>query len=214
MKSVLLQQRHERDYLAAKSYQKRYINIPIKDYLQSPLIKVVSGARRAGKSVFCLQMLDGTNYAYLNFDDNKLLQDFDEDRVTQLLQEVYPDYEYLLLDEIQNLDRWELWIEKLYRRGTNLILTGSNAKLLSSELSTVLTGRYLKIEILPFSLKENLSYLKIDQHPETPEQCGKFMHEVDEYMQYGGYAEVIKSRTLTQTYLQGVYDTVLLKDII
>ena len=214
MRSIILQHRHERDYLAEKDYQKRYVNIPVAEYLQSPLIKVVSGARRAGKSVFCLQMLQGKNYAYLNFDDSKLLQGFDEDIVTQLLQEVYPGYEYLFLDEIQNMDGWELWIEKLYRRGTNLILTGSNAKLLSSELSTVLSGRYLKIEILPFSLEEDLSYLGINKHPEIPEQRGMFMHEVDDYMQYGGYAEVIKSRSLTQTYLQGVYDTVLLKDII
>ena len=214
MREIILQHRHERDYLAAKSYQQRYVNIPVKEYLQSPLIKVVSGARRAGKSVFCLQMLQGTNYAYLNFDDSKLLQGFDEDTVTQLLQEVYPGYEYLMLDEIQNLDGWELWIEKLYRRGTNLILTGSNAKLLSSELSTVLSGRYLKIEILPFSLEEDLSYLGVPREWETPEQRGVFMHDVDDYMQYGGYAEVVKSRSLTQTYLQGVYDTVLLKDII
>lgn len=214
MKAIILQHRHERDYLAAKDYQQRYVNISVEDYLQSPLIKVVSGARRAGKSVFCLQMLQGKNYAYLNFDDSKLLQGFDEDTVTQLLQEVYPGYEYLMLDEIQNLDGWEFWIEKLYRRGTNLILTGSNAKLLSSELSTVLSGRYLKIEILPFSLEEDLSYLAVPLECETPEQRGVFMHEVDEYMQYGGYAEVVKSRSLTQTYLQGVYDTVLLKDII
>ena len=110
MKAIILQHRHERDYLAAKEYQKRCVNISVAEYLHSPLIKVVSGARRAGKSVFCLQMLQGTNYAYLNFDDSKLLQGFDEDIVTKLLQEVYPGYEYLLLDEIQNLDGWELWI--------------------------------------------------------------------------------------------------------
>ena len=98
MRSIILQHRHERDYLAEKDYQKRYVNIPVAEYLQSPLIKVVSGARRAGKSVFCLQMLQGKNYAYLNFDDSKLLQGFDEDIVTQLLQEVYPGYEYLFLD--------------------------------------------------------------------------------------------------------------------
>lgn len=59
------------------------------------------------------------------------------------LDDVYPGYDFMLLDEVQNLPDWDLWIGKLYRRGKNLIITGSNAKMLSSEMATVLTGRYL-----------------------------------------------------------------------
>ncbi len=214
MKTTLLQQRQERDYLASKNYLKRHVEINIDDYLKSNLIKVIIGPRRAGKSVFGLQMMKGRNYAYLNFDDNQLLKVFDESQIMQVLQEVYPNFEYLMLDEIQNLDGWERWVETLYRRGVNMIITGSNAKLLSSELSSMLSGRYLQIEILPFSLTENLKFLGINTTMDTPQERGVYMHEVDEYMHNGGYPEIISTRQLTETYLRGVYDTVLLKDII
>lgn len=214
MKTILLQQRHERDYLASKNYLKRHVEINIDDYLISNLIKVIIGPRRAGKSVFGLQMLQGQNYAYLNFDDNQLLKVFDESQIMQVLQEVYPGFQYLMLDEIQNLDGWERWVETLYRRGVNMVITGSNAKLLSSELASVLSGRYLQIEILPFSLSENLKYLGVSTAIDTPQERGVYMHEVDEYMHNGGYPEIINTRQLTETYLRGVYDTVLLKDII
>lgn len=214
MKTILLQQRQERDYLASKNYLKRHVEINIDDYLISNLIKVIIGPRRAGKSVFGLQMLQGQNYAYLNFDDNQLLKVFDESQIMQVLQEVYPEFQYLMLDEIQNLDGWERWVETLYRRGVNMVITGSNAKLLSSELASVLSGRYLQIEILPFSLSENLKYLGVSTAIDTPQERGVYMHEVDEYMHNGGYPEIINTRHLTETYLRGVYDTVLLKGII
>ena len=214
MRNILLQQRQERDYLASKTYLKRHVEINVDDYLKSNLIKVIIGPRRAGKSVFGLQMLQGTNYAYLNFDDNQLLKVFDESQIMQVMQEVYPDFQYLMLDEIQNLDGWERWVETLYRRGVNMVITGSNAKLLSSELASMLSGRYLQIEILPFSLSENLKYLNVSIAKDTPHERGVYMHEVDEYMHNGGYPEIILTRQLTETYLRGVYDTVLLKDII
>jgi hypothetical protein len=214
-KTILLQQRQERDFLASKNYLKRHTAINVADYLKSSLIKVVIGPRRAGKSVFGLQMLQGTKYAYLNFDDNQLLKVFDESQIMQVLEEVYPGYEYMMLDEIQNLEGWERWVETLYRRGVNLVITGSNAKMLSTELSTMLSGRYIEIAILPFSLSEDMEYVGVKKSEEmTPQERGVYMHEVDEYMHNGGYPEVIGSRALTETYLRGVYDTVLLKDII
>ena len=103
-------------------------------------------------------MLQGKNFAYLNFDDSQLLEKWDEDLVMATLEDIYPGYEFMLLDEIQNLPAWDLWVSKLYRRGKNLIITGSNAKMLSSEMATVLTGRYLQIEMLPFSLDETISW--------------------------------------------------------
>ena len=83
MRNILLQQRQERDYLASKTYLKRHVDIHIDDYLKSNLIKVIIGPRRTGKSVFGLQMLQGTDYAYLNFDDNQLLKVFDESQIMQ-----------------------------------------------------------------------------------------------------------------------------------
>lgn len=89
--------------LATKDYQPRKEIANTDALLGSGLIKLITGPRRAGKSVFALQMLRGKNYAYLNFDDSSLLSRFEENAVMKALSEVYPGYEYLLLDEIQNL---------------------------------------------------------------------------------------------------------------
>ena len=143
MRAVILNQRKERDELLERHYLERKTKFNSDELLANNLIKLVSGPRRVGKSTYALLMLKGKNFAYLNFDDDQLLAMWEEETVMQILDEVYPNYEYMLLDEVQNLNDWDLWISKLYRRGKNLIVTGSNAKMLSSEMATVLTGRYI-----------------------------------------------------------------------
>jgi hypothetical protein len=128
LKNILRQQKEERDNLLNQPYIERLGLLLNTDYLSSGLIKLITGPRRAGKSVLALQILKNENFAYLNFDDDLLLRYFDENAVIQLLNEVYPGYKYLLLDEIQNLPAWEMWVTKMYRRGMNLVITGSNAK--------------------------------------------------------------------------------------
>lgn len=161
IKNILLQQRDERDSLLKVPYIERMEEAAKAEYLSTALVKLITGPRRAGKSVLALQLLKDKNFAYLNFDDNLLLINFEEDAVIQTLNEVYSGYEYLLLDEIQNLSNWELWINKLYRRGANIVLTGSNAKLLSHEMATSLTGRYVQMTVFPFSFLEFLSFQKL-----------------------------------------------------
>ena len=116
IRSILKQQLEERDNLLNQPYIERLGMLLKTDYLSSGLIKLITGPRRAGKSVLALQLLKNENFAYLNFDDDLLLKNFDENSVIQTLNEVYPAYKYLLLDEIQNLPSWELWISKLYSR--------------------------------------------------------------------------------------------------
>lgn len=156
-------------------------------------------------------MLQGKNFAYLNFDDNQLLEKWEEDLAMSALDDVYPDYDFMLLDEIQNLPDWDLWVSKLYRRGKNLIITGSNAKMLSSEMATVLTGRYLQIEMLPFSLEETMSWKNISTDRE--EQAAQAIMLADDYMRNGGYPETIPSRSITKSYLSTLFDSILLKDV-
>lgn len=158
MRTVVSNQRKERDMLLSRPYLSRHIMYDVTSLLASRRIKLITGPRRAGKSTEALLMLKGHNFAYLNFDDGKLLSSWDDDLVLESLQMVYPGFEYLLLDEVQNLDGWDLWVSKLYRLGVNMIITGSNAKLLSSEMATLLTGRYIQIEMLPFSLSEFFSW--------------------------------------------------------
>ena len=211
MKNIILNQRAERDELMARPYQQRDTRYNFDELLANPLIKLITGPRRVGKSVFALLMLQGKNFAYLNFDDNLLLENWDEDLVMRMLDDVYPGYEYLLLDEIQNLPDWDLWVNKLYRRGKNLVITGTNAKMLSSEMATVLTGRYLQIEMLPFSLEETMRWKNVN--PNLEEQSAQVTVVADDYMRNGGYPETIQSRNITKSYLSTLFDSILLKDV-
>lgn len=211
MKTTILNQRAERDELLSRPYQQRHTKYDADELLQNPLIKLITGPRRVGKSVFALLMLQGKNFAYLNFDDNQLLEKWDEDLAMSVLDDVYPDYNFMLLDEIQNLPDWDLWVSKLYRRGKNLIITGSNAKMLSSEMATVLTGRYLPIEMLPFSLDETMRWRNIN--PTREEQAAQAIVLADDYMRNGGYPETIPARSITKSYLSTLFDSILLKDV-
>ena len=211
MKTTILNQRAERDELLSRPYQQRHTKYDADELLQNQLIKLITGPRRVGKSVFALLMLQGKNFAYLNFDDNQLLEKWDEDLAMSALDDVYPDYDFMLLDEIQNLPDWDLWVSKLYRRGKNLIITGSNANMLSSEMATVLTGRYLQIEMLPFSLDETMRWKNIS--PDREEQAAQAIVLADDYMRNGGYPETIPARSITKSYLSTLFDSILLKDV-
>ena len=211
MKTTILNQRAERDELMSRPYQQRHTKYDTDELLQNSLIKLITGPRRIGKSVFALLMLQGKNFAYLNFDDSQLLEKWNEELVMSALDDVYPDYDFMLLDEVQNLPDWDLWISKLYRRGKNIIITGSNAKMLSSEIATVLTGRYLQIEMFPFSLDETMKWKNIS--PEREEQTAQAIVLADDYMRNGGYPETIPARSITKSYLSTLFDSILLKDV-
>ncbi len=188
MKIAIQNQRKERDRLLSLPYIPRQTIYNFDELLKSPNIKLLTGPRRVGKSTQALLMLRGKNFAYLNFDDNELLKKWDEQQAEMLLGEIYPNYEYLLLDEVQNIDGWDVWVNKLYRRGVNLVITGSNAKMLSGEMATVLTGRYLEINMLPFSLAEASQFAS---------RLGNAEKIQDDFLKNGGYPE-----TFTQGYCQ------------
>lgn len=209
MKEIILRHQKECEYLSSLPYQARHVQYPIEDLLQTNVIKLITGPRRAGKSVFCLQILSGKKFAYLNFDDETLVEQFDEREVETALSVVYQDYEYLLLDEIQNLPQWESWVGKLYRRGFNLVLTGSNSALLSGELASRLTGRFIPIEIFPFSLQEALAYKQINR--DDPIQ---YSIAIDEYLTHGGYPEIQKAPAVAQGYLSSLFEAIINKDIV
>lgn len=209
MRTIISNQRKERDLLLSHPYLSRHTKYDVEELLSSKQIKLITGPRRTGKSTEALLMLKGKNFAYLNFDDGKLLNAWDDDLVWETLQSVYPDFDYLLLDEVQNLDGWDLWVSKLYRQGINMVVTGSNAKLLSSEMATLLTGRYIQIEMLPFSLTEfftwnnkSLSEIQQEDIPLTYD-----------YLHHGGYPETVVARRLTQSYLSTLFDSIIWKDI-
>jgi hypothetical protein len=213
MKTIILNQRKERDELLSRPYLTRRNSHEADTLLSSHLIKLITGPRRVGKSTQALLMLRNKNFAYLNFDSQPLLDAWDANLVMRMLDDVYPGYEYILLDEVQNLDAWDLWVSELYRLGKNLVITGSNAKMLSSEMATVLTGKYLQVEMLPFSLEEFFDWNKIDLKALKPEQQTDASVLTDDYMRNGGYPEVVASRQLTRSYLDTLFDSIVWKDV-
>ena len=217
IRNILYQQLEERNALLKQAYIVRIDDAVKAAYLSTTLIKLISGPRRAGKSVMALQLLENQNFAYLNFDDDLLLKNFNEDTVIQGLNEVFPEYDYLLLDEIQNLPDWELWVGKLYRRGVNLVITGSNSKLLSHEMATSLTGRYLQMTVLPFSFSETIRFNKqldpLDSNA-TPTEKGKMLGLLQTYLFNGGFPEIVLNPGILRNYLSSLFDSILLKDIL
>lgn len=213
MRTIVNNQRKERDLLLSRPYLPRHTKYDVEELLASRQIKLITGPRRTGKSTEALLMLKNRNFAYLNFDDGKLLNAWDDDLVLESLQLVYPGFEYLLLDEVQNLDGWDLWVSKLYRLGINMVITGSNAKLLSSEMATLLTGRYIQIEMLPFSLSEFFLWNHKSLSDNLPEDEAVAQSLINDYLHFGGYPETVAARSLTQNYLSTLFDSIVWKDI-
>lgn len=109
----------------------------------------------------------------------------------ELLDELFGKRPNIFLDEIRNIDSWELFVNRLQRFGYNIILSGSNSKLLSKELSSHLGGRTLALEILPFIFKEFLVAKHITTIKETDEEIGRIKNQLQEYLQWSGYPEII-----------------------
>ncbi len=214
MKTILLSQRKERDDLLAQSYISRHTTLSTDELLNSHLIKLITGPRRVGKSTQALLMLRNKNFAYLNFDKQELLDNWNADLVMRLLDEVYPNYDYLLLDEVQNLLHWDVWVTELFRQGKNMIITGSNANMLSSEMATVLTGKYLPIEMLPFSLAEFFEWHHLDLNAILSEQRTEVTFLEDDYLRLGGYPETVAARSLATSYLSTLFDSIIWKDVV
>src|SRR3989338_2363915 len=121
-------------------------------FLGHPNILAILGVRRCGKSIFSYLLAKGSPFGYINFDDERMAGIRSEDLNTLLeaFYELSPDVDTIILDEVQNVSHWELFANRL-RRTKKVIVTGSNSKLLSGELSTHLTGRYVDLTLFPFS---------------------------------------------------------------
>lgn len=193
----------ERD--AEKNFQK---------YVDKDIVKVVTGIRRSGKSTFCVLALKDRKFGYVNFDEKDLINVKLDDLLSSV-KEVFGDTKILLLDEIQNVDKWELWVNSLQRRGYNVLVTGSNAKLLSKELATHLTGRYLEFEIFPFSFKEYLRWLNFDLSniDFLKEKQGELKGILRKYLMKGGFPEYVV-KGLDESYLKTLFDAIIYKDVV
>lgn len=185
--------------------------------LRSNLAQVVIGVRRSGKSTLCFNALRkaGVHYAYVNFDDERLetLGTSDLDNILQSLYKIYGKFDYLFLDEIQNIDGWPLFVNRLLRQKLHILITGSNAKLLSTELASHLTGRHHKIELFPFSFKDWCAIKDLDVSRLTTKNKGLISKAYDEYFHQGGFPELISGEENPKEYISTLIDNIITQDI-
>jgi uncharacterized protein len=177
--------------------------------LDTSLIQVVLGPRRAGKSFFCIHSMDQNKpVGYLNFDDERLTENVSFDELIHTVNLVYQSPRTLLLDEIQNLNNWELIVNRLQREGFRILLTGSNSRLLSRELATHLTGRHLATTIFPFSYREWLHWQNTASPVDHPKPG---FHD---FLQRGGFPEIWIRQITFPDYLRSLFDSIILRDIV
>jgi hypothetical protein len=184
-----------------------------------PHAVIVSGLRRVGKSTLLAQMahrLGKEIFYYINFEDDRLLgfQAGDANDLYQLLVEIFGERKIFLVDEIQNIPGWEHFIRRFMEMGLKFYITGSNASLLSRELGTHLTGRYVSIELFPFSFCEYLQFrgqaIPNFQRMTTVEQA-RINSAFNAYLVSGGIPDALKYPGLPL--LRSLYDDVLYRDI-
>ncbi len=185
--------------------------------LSSELAQVVIGVRRSGKSTLCLNKLFNCNqpFSYLNFDDERLDHVVAED-LDVLLTALYRFYgavEIFFFDEIQNVDAWPLFINRLLRLGKRIVLTGSNAKLLSSELATHMSGRAHQITLLPFSFQDVCVCQNISTQTLTAQKHGLLRKAFDAYLNQGGFPQVVKGQEDGRILIGELTDNILERDI-
>lgn len=184
--------------------------------INSPQAQVVIGVRRSGKSTMCYQVLKqrGVPFAYVDFDDERLngMKAEQLNDVLEVLYKIYGDFQYLFIDEIQDIDGWHLFVNRLLRQKMHVIITGSNAKLLSGELATHLTGRNKEISLYPFSFQEYCDMKGVDTKSVATKATAFRRAAFDEYMQQGGFPELLIIED-KRHYINTLVDNILKRDI-
>ncbi len=188
------------------------------EWLTTSEILIITGIRRCGKSVLLQQIrnkLPERDF-FFNFDDERLvnfsLSDFQT--LQECFFELFGEQHTYYFDEIQNIPGWETFVRRLYNEGNKVVVTGSNARMLSRELGTHLTGRYIPVEIFPFSFDEYLM-LK-DVHPVQKDfytTIGRstLLKLFKGYLEDGGFPRYIQ--TLSTRYLSALYDSIIFRDV-
>lgn len=219
IKDIVSNQKLQKEGFLSSQYIDRTQEPFAQKWLDSNLIKVVLGPRRSGKSVFSFMLLRDKQFMYFNFDDEVLgsAGGIATDELMKELHAAYGQVKTIFFDEIQNLPNWELFANRLHREGYNLVLTGSNAQLLSKELATHLTGRHMPIEILPFDFNEFLKAKKFEVDPKygaLPQKHGELLNLMDSYLTNGGFPEVAVNNVDPKDYLGVLFDALLFKDVV
>ncbi len=218
IKQVLVDQQDELKALYSE-LQARGLQKELSKLLSSRQIKVVIGIRRSGKSSLCLKVARDVHIGYVNFDDERFLglATKDLNRILEVLLEIHPEVKVFLFDEIQNVEGWELFINRLARQKYNILITGSSGKLLSGELSTHLTGRHISFTLFPLSFVEYLWWQSQEQIQTvnyfSTSQRSSLAKHFDWFFQNGGFPQVVQGES-PGPYLRSLFDNIISRDIV
>lgn len=196
-----------------------YLNQLIQ-FKDSDFIKVITGVRRSGKSVLLMlfkeylleEDVSEDHIIYINFESFEYQAIKTEEKFREKIKELLPKDNkkiYFLFDEIQVVEGWQRVVNGIrVSYDSDIIITGSNANMLSGELATLLSGRYIEIPIYPLSFQEFLSVKGIEVNSR------KIDSAYDEYEKYGGFPSVvIAEEAIKDTILSGIFDTIVLNDV-
>lgn len=203
----------------------RQIEIPI----DTPIIISLIGSRRSGKTYLLYQTLkklyelgtDIRQIVFINFEDERLtLRSEDLDLIVQAYTELYPQQKiedtYFFFDEIQNIKGWEKFVRRMFDTySRHIFITGSNSKLLSSEIATELRGRTLTFTVYPLSLSEYLDFHGIEKQLYPAKNKGKIIHYTEKFLSEGGFPESVFWDTKIRTMLmQQYFNVMIFRDIV
>lgn len=220
-KSLLLEiiEEQSQDLLSSVNYMRHALS-ELHHAIKSSQIVVITGIRRSGKSTLLRQILKKYFHQqafYFSFEDERLLKFSVEDFsiLHEALTEFYGEQTTFFLDEIQNIPHWELFVRRLHDRGMKIVITGSNATLLSQELATRLTGRTVSYTLYPFSFREFVEFTKPalkEKSPKTAAARGLFSKAFLEYLELGGMPLYVINQQ--RFFLTQLYEDILYRDII
>lgn len=199
--------------------RERYLKL-IRPFYDQELIKVLIGIRRSGKSVILKQIIDelkennvdDNHIIYINFEDYDYEEYTDPKKLNNYVKERIIDDKkyYIFFDEIQNVDKWEKVVNSLRAtKNTSIFITGSNSDLLSSDLATHISGRYVSFKITPFTFYEVCKLLNITDNRDIEDAF-------NDYIKWGGMPQrfMQKDDISRKTYLNDIYDSIIIKDIV
>jgi len=193
--------------------------VEIERAMPLPHAVVISGLRRVGKSTLLAQFahrLGQERFYYVNFEDDRFLgfQAEDANDLYQALVELFGERLVFIIDEVQNVTGWERFVRRFMDQGIKFFITGSNASLLSRDLGTRLTGRYVPVELFPFSFVEFLHFKEYtipDLTRLKTVEMASLQQTLNEYLRLGGIPEPLKYPELPL--LRTLYDDILYRDI-
>ena len=203
----------------------RTLKVPTK----SGKIITLVGVRRSGKTYHLFHIMNELKGAgvtpaqilYINFEDERLdLKSSDLDMILQAYRELYPDLDlatcYFFFDEIQEVENWEKFIDRLYSSiSRNIFVTGSNAKLLSQEIASALRGRTVTFEVYPLSFHEFVTVVSPNLNSYNSADRATLVNLLERFLMQGGFPEIVtQDESLKDKILQEYFNVMLFKDLV